>query len=80
MHLLILMLMYQVTHSNLETSGWKMSNSGGVSFISLGCPKNRIGAEVMLAVLDAKGCHITPDLKEARTVVVNTYAVVEEAE
>jgi ribosomal protein S12 methylthiotransferase len=56
-----------------------MSNSDGVHFISLGCPKNRVDAEVMLAGLDAKGCHITPNLKDARTVVVNTCAFVEEA-
>lgn len=56
-----------------------MSESDGVHFISLGCPKNRVDAETMLAGLDAKGCRITPDLKNAKTVVVNTCAFVEEA-
>ena len=56
-----------------------MSSSHGVHFISLGCPKNRVDAETMLAGLNQKGCAITPDLESAKTVVVNTCAFVEEA-
>ena len=56
-----------------------MSTSHGVHFISLGCPKNRVDAETMLAGLDKKGCTITPDLESAKTVVVNTCAFVEDA-
>ena len=56
-----------------------MSNKKGIHFISLGCPKNRVDAETMLAGLDAQGCQITGNLEEARTVVVNTCAFVDEA-
>ena len=56
-----------------------MSNNKGIHFISLGCPKNRVDAETMLAGLDAQGCQITGNLEEARTVVVNTCAFVDEA-
>ena len=62
-----------------EVLGFIMSSSDGVHFISLGCPKNRADAETMLAGLDAKGCKITHDINQARTVVVNTCAFVEEA-
>ncbi len=56
-----------------------MSTTHGVHFISLGCPKNRVDAETMLAGLDSKGCTITPNLDDAKTVIVNTCAFVEDA-
>ena len=56
-----------------------MSTTHGVHFISLGCPKNRVDAETMLAGLDSKGCTITPNLQDAKTVIVNTCAFVEDA-
>ena len=50
-----------------------------VSLISLGCPKNQVAAEQMLAALSAAGHEITPDPAEAEAVVVNTCAFIEDA-
>ena len=50
-----------------------------VHFISLGCPKNRVDTETMLASLSKDGCTITPNADEADVVVVNTCAFVEDA-
>ena len=50
-----------------------------VSLISLGCPKNQVAAEQMLAALAAAGHEITPDPAEAEAVVVNTCAFIEDA-
>lgn len=49
-----------------------------VHFVSLGCPKNRIDTETMLAGLGGN-YRITPDKHEADVVVVNTCAFVESA-
>ena len=49
-----------------------------VHFVSLGCPKNRVDTETMLAGLSEQGCRITGDEDEADIVVVNTCAFVEE--
>ncbi len=50
-----------------------------VSLISLGCPKNQVAAEQMLAALAAAGHEITSDPAEAEAVVVNTCAFIEDA-
>ncbi len=50
-----------------------------VHFVSLGCPKNRIDTETMLASLSKDGCVITPHAESADVVVVNTCAFVEDA-
>ena len=50
-----------------------------VSMISLGCPKNQVAAEQMLAALSAAGHEITSDPAEAEAVVVNTCAFIEDA-
>ena len=50
-----------------------------VHFISLGCPKNRIDTETMLAGLPGDRYRITPDAEGADVVVVNTCAFVEDA-
>ena len=50
-----------------------------VHFISLGCPKNRVDTETMLASLSKDGCTITPNVEDADVVVVNTCAFVEDA-
>ena len=49
-----------------------------VHFISLGCPKNRIDTETMLAGLQGEYA-ITPDAEDADVVVVNTCAFVDSA-
>lgn len=50
-----------------------------VHFISLGCPKNRVDTETMLAGLPAARYSITADADDADVVVVNTCAFVEDA-
>ncbi len=50
-----------------------------VGFISLGCPKNRCDAEVMLKELLDAGYEITPEETEADIVVINTCAFIESA-
>lgn len=50
-----------------------------VHFVSLGCPKNRVDTETMLAGLPEARYSITADADEADVVVVNTCAFVEDA-
>ncbi len=50
-----------------------------VHFISLGCPKNRIDTETMLASLGAERFRVVADASEADAVVINTCAFVEDA-
>ncbi len=47
--------------------------------ISLGCDKNRVDSEKLLALIKAKGCSLTDDLSEAQIVIVNTCAFLETA-
>ncbi len=50
-----------------------------IGFISLGCPKNQVDAERMLAKLDAAGMEITDYLDGADAVIINTCAFIDEA-
>lgn len=50
-----------------------------VHFVSLGCPKNRVDTETMLAGLPRARYTLTPDAADADIVVVNTCAFVEDA-
>ncbi len=47
--------------------------------ISLGCDKNRVDTEKLLAAIKAKGCAITDDIEQAEVLVVNTCAFLNEA-
>lgn len=40
--------------------------------ISLGCDKNRVDAEKLLAAIEARGCEITNDIQKAQVLIVNT--------
>lgn len=42
--------------------------------ISLGCDKNRVDSEKLLAIIKEKGCYITDNLEEAQVLVINTCA------
>ncbi len=53
---------------------------GPVAFITLGCPKNLVDAEVMLGTLHRAGLRITARPEEAALVVVNTCAFVTDAQ
>lgn len=47
--------------------------------ISLGCDKNRVDSEKLLALLKEKGCKTTDDLSKAQIVIVNTCAFLQSA-
>ncbi len=53
--------------------------SSKVSFVSLGCAKNLVDTEVMIAKLGAAGWELTGDPADADTVVVNTCAFIDPA-
>ncbi|MBN1344524.1 MAG: 30S ribosomal protein S12 methylthiotransferase RimO [Phycisphaerae bacterium] len=50
-----------------------------VGFISLGCAKNLVDSEVMLARLAEAGCAVTADLADADAIVVNTCGFLDAA-
>ena len=52
---------------------------GKIGFLSLGCPKNQIDGERMLALLQNAGHEIVDDLDGADAVLVNTCAFIEDA-
>lgn len=47
--------------------------------ISLGCDKNRVDTEKLLALLRERGCRLTDDLSKAQIVVVNTCGFLQSA-
>ena len=53
--------------------------SKSVSFVSLGCAKNLVDTEVMIAKLGAAGYELTGDAEGADTVVINTCAFIDPA-
>ncbi len=50
-----------------------------IGMISLGCPKNQVDAEIMLAKLQNNGFEIVNDPMEADVVIVNTCGFIEDA-
>jgi ribosomal protein S12 methylthiotransferase len=50
-----------------------------VSFVSLGCAKNLVDSEVMIAKLGAAGWTLVPDAERADAVVINTCAFIDPA-
>jgi ribosomal protein S12 methylthiotransferase len=50
-----------------------------IGFISLGCPKNLVDAEVMLGLAEQAGHEITPNADGADVLVVNTCAFIDRA-
>jgi len=50
-----------------------------VGFVSLGCPKNEVDCEMMLARVAAEGYEIVPEDTEADVVIVNTCAFIKSA-
>ena len=50
-----------------------------IGFVSLGCPKNQLDAEVMLYYLAQAGYEITAEETEADIVIINTCAFIESA-
>ena len=52
---------------------------GKIGIASLGCPKNQVDAEIMLAKLKSAGYEITNDESEAQVIIVNTCGFIEAA-
>src|SRR6202048_5187692 len=50
-----------------------------VSFVSLGCAKNLVDSEVMIAKLGAAGWALVPEAADADAVVINTCAFIDPA-
>lgn len=50
-----------------------------VGMISLGCPKNQVDAEGMLALLRDAGCELTPNADNADVIIINTCGFIEDA-
>jgi len=50
-----------------------------IHFVSLGCDKNLVDSEVMLALLDRGGHTITDDAASAEAIIINTCAFIEDA-
>lgn len=56
-----------------------MTHLPTISVINMGCPKNRVDAEIILAELVQAGYNITGDSRDADVVIVNTCGFLEEA-
>lgn len=54
-----------------------MNNSVGM--VSLGCDKNRIDAEIMLAILSKNGYNVVNNEKDADIIIINTCGFIESA-
>ena len=50
-----------------------------VGMVSLGCSKNRVDSEYILAALTNQGFTITADPKEAEVILVNTCGFIDPA-
>ena len=50
-----------------------------IGMVSLGCDKNRVDSEKLLALIKNKGCKTTDDLTKAQIVVINTCAFLQSA-
>ena len=50
-----------------------------IGFVSLGCPKNQLDTEVMLAELNAAGYEITAEETEADVIILNTCGFIKDA-
>lgn len=60
---------------------WKRMENGSVKvgMVSLGCPKNQVDAEILLALLKKGGYELTNDAGSADVVVINTCGFIESA-
>ena len=55
-------------------------DSKNLHLISLGCPKNKVDAEMMLGQMLKDGYTLTDSAEEADTIVVNTCSFIDEAQ
>ena len=61
------------------TKSWRHNDLQTVGVISLGCSKNRVDTELMLAILQKNGYRITDDEREADILIVNTCGFIDPA-
>lgn len=64
---------------SLDTQRDERRATRRVSFVSLGCAKNLVDTEVMIAKLGAAGWELVPDAERADAIVVNTCAFIDPA-
>lgn len=50
-----------------------------IGMVSLGCPKNQVDAEIMLAKIIANGYELTNDEEQADVIIVNTCGFIEDS-
>lgn len=63
----------------MDRDGYK-AGQPSVGFISLGCPKNQVDCELMIARAAETGFEVTAELEEADALVVNTCAFIAAAQ
>ncbi|MCM1289087.1 MAG: 30S ribosomal protein S12 methylthiotransferase RimO [Corallococcus sp.] len=63
----------------MNAQSLKSTTNIKIGVISLGCDKNRLDTEMMLANLQAGGYQITSDAKDADVIIVNTCAFLQSA-
>ncbi|WP_308619867.1 30S ribosomal protein S12 methylthiotransferase RimO [uncultured Eubacterium sp.] len=56
-----------------------MANGYKVGMISLGCPKNQVDGEALLAKLAQAGCQIVNEIENSDVMIVNTCGFIEDA-
>lgn len=56
-----------------------MQNAYKVGMVSLGCEKNRVDAEMLLAELQAAGCRLVEDVAMSDVAIVNTCGFIDSA-
>ena len=57
-----------------------MAKKRSVALVPLGCPKNLVDSEVMLARLEEAGYQIIEEVHEADAIIVNTCAFIDAAQ
>lgn len=70
---------YLMCYDCLVDVGGQMLQSKKFGVISLGCDKNRVDTEKLLALLKERGCTLTDDLSETQILIVNTCAFLQSA-
>ena len=58
---------------------WKTNSMFKVGMISLGCPKNQVDGEALLAKLSAAGFEIVNRIEDSDLMIVNTCGFIEAA-
>ena len=65
--------------NTVKTRIYPLIENTKVGMIALGCEKNRIDAEVMLAMLENAGCELCADESECDVIIVHTCTFIDKA-